>query len=229
MSQLIRKAMAECLGVFALVFFGCGGSMLLERYPQAGSPLLIPVIFGTTVMVMVYTLGHISGAHFNPAVTLAFAAARHFPKKEVLAYWTAQFSGGFLATALLSILMPRTSNFGAAVPQISWPAVFVWECLLTFFLMLVIMAVATDTRAVGTMAGIAIGAIVMLGAYLGGPFSGASMNPARALAPALFQHEIRFLWVYFAGPAAGAVAGALFYEWIRCEPKNADHAAKGCC
>jgi MIP family channel proteins len=229
-SKLTHKAAAEFLGVFALVFFGCGSLMLLERYPGTLTPAVIPVIFGTVVMTMVYALGHISGAHFNPAVTLAFTIARHFPKKEVPVYWAAQFAGGLLAMLLLSFLLSPGETFGATIPQLPLPAALGWEIVLTFFLMLVIMAVATDTRAVGTMAGVAIGAVVMLGAYVGGPLTGASMNPARSLAPALFQNEMNALWLYFVGPNVGAVAAALIYEWIRCDSKtNQNAAAKGCC
>lgn len=230
MPKLMHKAAAEGLGVFALVFFGCGSLMLLERYPGAVTPNAIPLIFGTVVMIMVYALGHISGAHFNPAVTLAFAMARHFPKKEVPAYWAAQFAGGWLAIGTLSFLLSPGQTFGATIPQLPLPAALVLEIILTFFLMLVIMAVATDTRAVGTMAGLAIGAVVMLGAYVGGPLTGASMNPARSLAPALFQNQMNVLWLYFAGPGVGAVVAALIYEWIRCDAKtNQNDAAKGCC
>jgi MIP family channel proteins len=164
---------------------------------------------------MIYALGHISGAHFNPAVTLAFAISRHFPARDVLIYWTAQCTGGLLAIGLLSIILPHGQSFGATVPAIDILPAFVWECILTFFLMLVIMGVATDTRAVGTMAGVAIGAVVMLDAFVGGPVTGASMNPARSLAPAIAAGRTDVLWIYILAPMTGAVLASLLYQWIR--------------
>jgi MIP family channel proteins len=173
------------------------------------------LIFGLTVAAMIYAVGHISGAHFNPAVTLGFALARHFPKKEVFFYSAAQCLGSLAAIALLRVILPEGHNFGATLPHIvAWKAV-IWEGILTFFLMFVIIAVATDTRAEGTMAGAAIGATVMLGAFVGGPVTGASMNPARSLAPAIVQGRLDVLWIYIVGPMLGAVFAALLYSWIR--------------
>ena len=155
---LLQRSLAEAVGTFALVFAGCGSMMVAERFPGAISNAVIPVVFGLTVAAMIYAVGHISGAHFNPAVTFAFAVSRHFPKKEVLFYWTAQCLGGLVAIFLLFVLSPERQAFGSTVPHIaSWKAV-VWEAVLTFLLMFVIIAVATDTRAEGTMAGAAIGA-----------------------------------------------------------------------
>jgi aquaporin Z len=162
---ITQRFTAEMIGTFAIVFFGCGAIMVTEQFPHSLPPAAIPVVFGLVVAAMIYALGHISGAHFNPAVTLAFAISRHFPARDVLIYWTAQCTGGLLAIGLLSIILPHGQSFGATVPAIDILPAFVWECILTFFLMLVIMGVATDTRAVGTMAGVAIGAVVMLDAH----------------------------------------------------------------
>lgn len=213
------KLTAEFIGTFALVFFGCGSIML-------GSSS-VPLIFGMVVATMIYTVGHISGAHFNPAVTLAFAATRHFPARQIIPYWLAQYAGGIAAAAALSFLFPNPDSFGATTPAVSGGIAFAWELLLSFFLMFVIMAVATDTRAEGMMAGIAIGSIVALAAFVGGPFSGASMNPARTLAPALFSARSEGWWIYATAPFLGTLLGAITYQKIRCDRET--NSAKGCC
>jgi MIP family channel proteins len=225
--RLGRKAAAELIGAFALVFAGCGSLMVLERMPGAIAPSAVPVVFGLAVACMVYAVGHVSGAHFNPAVTLAFAVARHFPLKELPAYWSAQIGGGLLAVSLLHLLLPAGAGYGATIPALGMGASLAVEFLLSFLLMFVIIAVATDSRAEGTMAGVAIGGIIVVCAYLGGPLTGASMNPARSLAPALFEHQLNTLWIYLAGPAAGATVAAVLYEWIRCDPASKN--ATGCC
>lgn len=216
----MRKAVAEAVGTFALVFAGCGSIMVSERFPGTLSVSVIPVVFGLVVAAMIYAVGHISGAHFNPAVTFAFAVTRHFPAKNVLVYWTAQVLGGLAAISLLYLLLPKGSDFGATIPKIPLLSAVIWEAILTFFLMFVIIAVATDTRAEGTMAGAAIGATVMLAAFVGGPVTGASMNPARSLAPAIAQGRLDVFWVYAAGPMLGAVLAALLYNWIRSDSKG---------
>ncbi len=215
------KYIAECIGTFALVFFGCGSIML------AGG--IAPLVFGMVVATMIYAVGHISGAHFNPAVTFAFAITRHFPAKQILPYWLAQCAGSIAAIAAISFLMPQSyeTYYGATFPTAGTDIAFAWEVLLSFFLMFVITAVATDTRAEGMMAGIAIGGIVMLAAYVGGPFSGASMNPVRSLAPALFAGNYTGLWIYLTAPFLGSTLGALTYKTIRCG--SGTNSAQGCC
>lgn len=227
MLRLKHKAAAEFIGTFALVFAGCGSVMVLERMPGTISPFAIPLVFGLVVTCMVYAVGHISGAHFNPAVTLAFALARHFPKREIPVYWAAQFTGGVAALSALYALLPKGTTYGATVPHVGLVSALGLEAILSFFLMFVIIAVATDTRAEGTMAGVAIGSIVAVCALVGGPLSGASMNPARSLAPALFEHRLADLWIYFVGPSIGTTLAAITYEWIRCNPEK--NNAKGCC
>ena len=238
---LLRKSLAEMIGTFALVFVGCGAIRVQTQFPEAMPALAIPIIFGLVVAAMIYAVGHISGAHFNPAVTLGFSIARHFPVREVLAYWVAQFGGAFLAIFALSILLPEGSSFGATIPHLSLSLAIGWEFILTFFLMFVITAVATDTRAMGVMAGTAIGMTVMIGALIGGPLTGASMNPARSLAPAVWQGQLSQVWIYFVGPILGSLAASFVYEWIRCVPGISgrekliedalEHrkSAKGCC
>jgi len=215
---LLKKGLAELIGTFTLVFAGCGSVMVAERFPGTISHAGVSMVFGLAVAVMIYAVGHISGAHFNPAVTLAFAAARHFPFEEVLAYWFSQFIGALLAISVLKAILPMGQSYGATVPAVPWGQALSWEIILTFFLMFVIVAVATDTRAVGTMAGAAIGGTVMLAAWVGGPVTGASMNPARSFAPAIFEGRLEVMWIYVLGPCLGAVAAALLYEAIRLTP-----------
>lgn len=225
--RLAKKCLAEYVGTYAVLFFGCGSIMVAARFPETGGAGAIPLAFGAAVAAMIYTVGHISGAHFNPAVTLAFAVTRHFPPRQVLPYWAAQCAGALAAVATLAALIPGSLSYGATIPAVSDAAAFAWEVLLSAFLMLVIMSVATDTRAEGVMAGIAIGTIVAVCAQVGGPFSGASMNPARSLAPALLQGHMESLWIYGSAPFIGAIAGALLYQWMRCDEPASD--AKGCC
>jgi MIP family channel proteins len=223
---LFKKSIAELVGTFTLVFAGCGSVMVAERFPGSISVNAVPVIFGLAVAVMIYAVGHISGAHFNPAVTLAFAAARHFPKEEVLAYWLSQLAGALGAIGLLTAILPPGKSFGATLPSVPVWQALTWEIVLTFFLMFVIVAVATDTRAVGTMAGAAIGGTVMLAAWVGGPVTGASMNPARSFAPALFAGRLDMMWIYVLGPALGAVLAALLYENIRMTPPDSKNSGE---
>lgn len=220
------KGLSEFIGTFALVFAGCGSIMAAQRIPNSASGHVIPVVFGLVVAAMIYAVGHISGAHFNPAVTLGFAIVKRFPKKDIAVYWTAQFLGAFVALGTLYLLLPNGTLYGATLPSVSTVQAIAWEAILTFFLMFVIIAVATDSRAVGTMAGVAIGATVMLDAFIGGAITGASMNPARSLAPAVFQGQIGEVWIYFLGPVIGAVLASIVYERIRCESGK---DAKGCC
>ena len=232
MRNILSKAIAEGIGTFALVFAGCGSLMVAERFPGSLPSLAIPLIFGLVVAAMVYAVGHISGAHFNPAVTLGFSMVKYFPKKQVIIYWISQIFGALVAIGLLSILLPKGKGFGETIPVVSSFQAVIWEGILTFFLMFVISAVATDARAEGTMAGAAIGATVMFSALLAGPITGASMNPARSFASAFFGGNVKDLWIYIVGPMGGAVAAALTYKWIRCEssgPTHRENAPKGCC
>ncbi len=177
----------------------------------------VGLVFGLIITVMIYAFGHISGAHFNPAVTLAFVLTRHFPVRRLIGYWIAQLLGALLAAACLRLLLGDVALLGTTLPTGSggaWQS-FGLETLLTFFLMIVIMAMATDTRAVGQAAALAIGATVGLEALFAGPICGASMNPARSLGPAIMSWTWDAQWVYLLGPMLGAVAGALVYRWLR--------------
>jgi len=175
----------------------------------------VAITFGLVIMVMIYAVGHVSGAHFNPAVSLAFAVTRHFPWPRVALYWLAQLVGALLAAALLRASLGNLAHVGATLPAGSDGQSFVWEIVLTAFLMFVIMAVATDTRAVGEAAAIAVGGTVGLDAMFGGPISGASMNPARSAGPAIVSGDLRALWLYLVGPIVGAMVGAVAYQFVR--------------
>jgi MIP family channel proteins len=175
----------------------------------------VAISFGLVIMVTIYALGHISGAHFNPAVTFAFALTRHFPWPRVGVYWSAQLAGALAAALVLRGSLGDIAHVGATLPSGSDGQAFLWEGVLTFFLMFVIMAVATDTRAVGEAAAIAIGGTVGLDAMFGGPITGASMNPARSLGPAIASSDYTAIWVYIAAPLLGAAAAAITYQFLR--------------
>jgi aquaporin NIP len=214
--NLARRALAEAFAAFALVFAGCGAVIADDRYDGALGVVGIGLVFGLVIMAMVYATGHLSGAHINPAVTAAFTLTRHFPPREALAYVLAQCVGAIAgALVLLAAWTDKPAHLGATVPSVGVGSAFVYELVLSAFLMFVIVAVATDTRAVGAAAAIAIGGTVGLDAIFGGPVTGASMNPARSLGPALVAGEWRDFWIYVVGPVAGASLGALAYQLVR--------------
>jgi MIP family channel proteins len=211
---LARSLTAELIGTFALVFAGAGAIMVDAKTGALGH-VGVSLVFGLVIMAMIYAVGHVSGAHFNPAVTFAFSLSRHFPWRRAFAYWGVQIAGAVLAAALLRASLGTAGHLGATLPSGSQGQSFLWEVVLTFFLMFVIMAVATDTRAVGEAAAIAVGGTVGLDALFGGPISGASMNPARSLGPALVSGNLHALWLYLAAPPIGAALGALAYGFVR--------------
>ena len=216
MRPLTRILAAEAIGTFALVFAGAG-AVMVDAKTQALGQVGIAITFGLVIAAMIYAVGHISGAHLNPAVSFAFALTRHFPWTRVGAYWAAQLVGALAAAGLLRALLGDVGNVGATLPSGSDGQSFVWEIVLTFFLMFVVVAVATDTRAIGEAAALAIGGTVGLDAMFGGPISGASMNPARSLGPGLVAGEVSTLWIYVVAPPLGAALGALAYQLIRGE------------
>jgi len=213
----LAPCLAEAVGTFALVFAGCGAIMIDSLSHGQITHVGVGLVFGLVIAAMIYATGHLSGAHLNPAVTLGFALARHFPWRRLLGYWLAQCGGALLAALALRLLLGNVASLGATKPMGAggaWQA-FWLEAILTFLLMFVIMAVATDTRAVGQAAALAIGATVGLEALFAGPISGASMNPARSLAPALVGGSWTALWVYLTAPFLGAALAALTYRWLR--------------
>jgi MIP family channel proteins len=216
--SLARRALAEGFAAFALVFAGCGAIIANDQYGGSLGVVGIALVFGLIIMVMVYATGHLSGAHINPAVTIAFAATRHFPAREVGVYVAAQVGGAVLAAlCLLAVWPDQPADLGATVPSVGVGSALVYEGLMSAFLMFVILAVATDTRAVGAAAAIAIGGTIGLDALFGGPVTGASMNPARSLGPALASGRWTDIWIYILGPILGAVAGAVLYQALRGE------------
>ncbi|MEE2959512.1 MAG: MIP family channel protein [Myxococcota bacterium] len=226
--RLLKKVLAEFIGTYMLVFVGCGSIIVDTLHPGSLGHLGISFSFGLTVMVMIYATGHISGAHFNPAVTLAFALNRSFPKGEVLFYWTGQIIGAVTAAICLESLFGNIGDLGATLPHREVQTVLGLEIGLTFFLMFVITAVATDHRVEGSAAGLAIGSTVAAAALFGGPISGASMNPARSLGPALVSGNWEGLWLYLLAPCIGAVTAAFVYNFISCSTDEPESAA-GCC
>jgi len=219
--KIIRLSLAEFIGTFTLVFAGCGAIAVHQLNDAVIGHTGIAITFGLAIMCMIYAVGHISGAHFNPAVTISFTFNRHFPATLLVPYIAAQCLGASLAGYLLyytlnPILQARTPqallNIGVTQPAAEsvWIAL-AWEFVLTFILMFVITAVATDSRAVGQMAGLAIGGTVCLAALFGGPVTGASMNPARSFGPALVSGQWQYFYVYVIAPVLGAIAGGYVY------------------
>ncbi len=223
----VAPYLAEGIGTFGLVFAGCGAIVIDTLSHGQITHVGVGLVFGLIITVMIYALGHISGAHFNPAVTLGFVLVRHFPVRRLFGYWLAQVSGAILAAGCLRLLFGTVANLGTTLPMGSggtWQS-FGLEALLTFFLMFVIMAMATDTRAVGQAAALAIGSTVALEALFAGPISGASMNPARSLGPALVSWTWTDQWVYLLAPLLGAALGALVYRLLRDASRPADKDA----
>jgi aquaporin NIP len=213
-----RRAAAEAVGTFALVFAGCGAIVTDFQRHGAVGVVGVGLVFFLVLLAAIASLGHISGAHFNPGVSLSFFLTRHLPARDLLIYWAAQLAGAMLAGLALLLIWPgHPADLGATVPSITAGRAVLVEAILTALLMLVIMSVATDTRAVGAPAAIAIAAAVALAAIAFGPLTGASLNPARSFGPALVSGQWRDFWVYLAGPLIGAPSGALLYQFIRGE------------
>jgi aquaporin NIP len=224
--DLLRRTVAEALGAFALVFAGCGAIVTNAHTHGALGAVGVSLVFGLVILAGIAALGHVSGAHFNPAVTLSFFLTRHLPGRDALAYLAGQLAGATLAALLLWAIWPsQPADLGATVPSIAAGRALILEAMMSGLLMLVILSVATDTRAVGAPAALAIGATIALDALFGGPLTGASMNPARSFAPALVSGQWRDFWVYIAGPPVGASLGAFAYQFVRGEHPGLPRAA----
>ncbi|OJW30597.1 MAG: aquaporin [Sphingobacteriales bacterium 46-32] len=200
----MKKWLAELLGTFALVFCGTGAIVINQETNGSVSHVGIAITFGLIVMAMIYTFGDISGAHLNPAVTIAFTIAGRFKVGEILPYILSQIVGAFLASLILMYLFPENETLGTTLPSGTALQSFILEFILTFFLMLVIIHVATGSKEQGMFAGLAIGSTVLLEAMFAGPICGASMNPARSIAPAVVSGHLEHLWVYIVATVAGA-------------------------
>ena len=214
--QLRSQYAAEAIGTFILVFTGTGAIVLNDISDGQLTPLGIGLVFGLVVMALVYALGDVSGAHINPAVTLGFWASGQFTAKQVAPFILSQCAGALLASLLLRALFGNHANMGATLPREG----LVYQCLilefiLTFILMFVILNVATGAKEKGVVAGMAIGGVIALEATFAGPISGASMNPARSLGPAVASMNFSALWIYLPGPALGALLAVPAWRWVR--------------
>jgi aquaporin NIP len=215
-ASLARRCLAEAFATFALVFAGCGAIVVDSERDGSLGAVGIAAAFGLVILVMVYALAHVSGAHINPAVSIAFTATRRFPARDTLAYVPAQLAGAVAGAAFLRLAWNGTpAQLGATTPNGSIGAALAYELVLTGLLMFVIVSVATDTRAAGAAPAIAIGGTVALGSLVGADVSGAAMNPARSFGPALVASEWTQFWIYVIGPIGGALAGALLYAVVR--------------
>jgi aquaporin NIP len=202
----MKKYFAEFTGTFMLVFCGTGAIIINEVSGGTVTHPGIAITFGLIVLAIIHTIGDISGAHVNPAVTIAFAVAGRFEKKQVLPYIVAQLAGAIVASAVLKLLFPQNELLGTTLPKGPWQQSFILEFILTFMLMYVIFNVSSGSKEKGITAGIAIASVVGLEAMFAGPICGASMNPARSLAPALLSGHFDYLWIYIAAPATGAIS-----------------------
>ncbi|KAI5384860.1 nodulin-26 [Lathyrus oleraceus] len=212
----LQKLIAEVVGTYFLIFAGCASIIVNKNHDNAVTLPGIAIVWGLALVVLIYSLGHISGAHFNPAVTIAFASTRSFPLLQVPAYITAQVLGATIASGTLKLIFSGTHDqFSGTLPSGSNLQTFVFEFIITFYLMFIICGVATDSRAIGELAGIAIGSTLLLNVIISGPITGASMNPVRSLGPAFMHSEYRGIWIYLISPVLGAVAGAWVYNLVR--------------
>lgn len=210
---LLRRCFAELLGTFVLLVCGCGAVVVNDATHAITHPG-IALVWGLVVLALIYTIGDLSGAHINPAVTVGFAVAKRFPWAEVLPYVAAQVIGAFAAAAFLRALFPENLKLGSTLPVGVWWQSFALELFLTWFLMLGVLGVSTGAKEKGITAGIAVGAIIGLEAMFAGPICGASMNPARSLAPAVVSGHVDSVWVYLLAPTLGALLAVPTYSFL---------------
>ena len=220
MPPIRNRLAAEAIGTFVLLFAGTG-AIVVNDATGAVTHDGVALTFGLVVLALVYALGDVSGAHLNPAVTLGFAAADRFPRREAGPYIAAQLAGAFVASLLLRVLFPESLTLGATIPRGAAGQSFVLEVVLTWFLMLVVLCVSTGAKEKGVTAGIAVGAVVALEALFAGPICGASMNPARSLAPAVVSGNTAVVWLYLVAPAVGALLAVPTFHLIRPVPEFA--------
>lgn len=216
----LKKCVAELIGTYALVFCGTGAIIINQESNGAVTHVGIAITFGFIVMSMIYALGNISGAHLNPAVSIAFVLAGRFSIKELLPFIVSQTVGALLASLMLRYLFPANELLGATLPAGSVSQSFILEFLLTFFLMLVIINVATGSKEQGMFAGLAIGSVVLLEAMFAGPICGASMNPARSLAPAIVSGHLEHLWIYLVATTMGAIVAIPIWKYLSTNSTN---------
>lgn len=210
----MRNYVAECFGTFTLIFCGTGAVVIDQQSGGAVTHVGIAVTFGLVVMALIYALGDISGAHLNAAVSIAFTFAGRFPAKQLPGYILSQLIGAVAASGLLKLLFPANQLLGTTMPAGSDIQSFILELVLTFFLMLVILNVATGSKEQGMFAGLAIGGVIGLEAMFAGPICGASMNPVRSIGPAIVSGHLEHIWLYIAGPVAGAVLAIPLWKYL---------------
>ena len=213
----LKNYISELIGTFFLVFAGCGAMVVNTYTGGVLGHVGVALTWGLIVMVIIYSIGDTSGAHLNPAVTIAFWVAKRFKGKEVFPYVISQLLGAFIASLALRYLFPADETLGASLPSGSWQQSFIFEVILTFLLMFVILNVSTGAKEKGIMAGSAIGATVGLEAMFAGPICGASMNPARSIGPAVVSGHTEHLWVYIVATILGAVLAVLSCKLTRNE------------
>ncbi|XP_020089053.1 probable aquaporin NIP-type [Ananas comosus] len=222
----VQRLIAEAVGTFFIMFIGCGsivGNMMHSTVTFPG----ICTAWGLVVTAMVYAVAHISGAHFNPAVTITFTALGKFPLKEAPLYIVSQLVGAIFGSGVLYLLLnPKPEQFYGTIPVGSVIQSFVLEIIISFLLMFVISGAFADTRAIGELGGIAIGATILLSCLTAGPISGASMNPARSIGPAIIMHNYKALWAYIFGPVIGMLAGGFTYKLIKFLDKPSQDVTK---
>ncbi len=225
-----KRSAAEVIGTFCLVFAGTGAIIINDVSGGKITHVGVSLTFGLVVMSMIYAIGDVSGAHLNPAVTLGFWIAKRFPGKSVLPYILSQLAGAFLATGVLRAVFLTHDNLGATIPSGAASQSFVLEIILTAILMFVILAVSSGAKEKGLMAGIAVGGVIGFEALFAGPICGASMNPARSLAPAVVSGNMTALWVYLVAPIMGAAFGVMACKLVHppgcCQGGGQDSAAK---
>jgi aquaporin NIP len=231
-----KEYTSEFIGTFALVFFGCGAVTIDQLSNGALGLIGISVVFGLVVMTMIYTYGHTSGAHINPAVTIALAFSKRFNKEEVVPYIGAQCAGAISASLAHLIIIkplflvqniPGTMSYGVTQPlDGSFLTAFIVEAILTFFLMTVILGSAVDKKAAGNFAGIAIGATVAFLIMFGGPITGGSLNPARSLGPAIVSGELSHIIAYLIGPITGSISAVVLYDKLNSLDKQTNQESR---
>jgi MIP family channel proteins len=221
-----KMYLAELIATFTLVLFGCGAMVVNDIYSNLGG-LGVCTVWGLVVMVMIYSFGNVSGAHMNPAVTLGFLLARRIQFDWAWRYIVCQIFGAILAALLLGYLYPQHETLGSTLPGVSHDRVFVIEMIQTFLLMLVVLSMSTGHMEKGVMAGAAIGALIGLEAMVGGPATGASMNPARSLGPALVSGQFEGLWIYIVAPITGALLAWPATRWIQAEDLENENVQAG--
>jgi aquaporin Z len=215
----MKRFASEFLGTFILVFIGAG-AIVVNDVSGAVTHVGISLVFGLVVLALVYTLGDVSGAHINPAVTLGFLAAGRFEGRGVIPYLSAQFLGGIAASLMLRAMFPDQPTLGGTLPAHSALQAFVMEVMLTFILMFVVLSVSTGPKEKGITAGIAVGSVIAFEALMGGPVSGASMNPARSFGPALVSMHLESIWIYLSAPVLGALLGVVAGKVVLPEIKS---------